>query len=75
MSLPGKMGTSIIAAVQDLSLHSSVMLCVTFQNNEDLNCTAAKASKHVQTLYKILLELKVTIMIWHNIYKYVLIFR
>ena len=47
MPLPGKMGTSIIATVQDLSLHSFVMLCVTFQKNEDLNCTAAKASEHV----------------------------
>jgi len=76
MSLPGKMGTSIIATVQNLR---SSFFCDVVSHSRRMNISSALLQKpqntHKQTLCKILLELKVTIMIWHNIYDYVLIFR
>lgn len=76
MSLPGKMGTSIIETVQN---SRSSFFCDVVSHSRRMKISTAMLQKpqnrHKQTLCKILLELKVTIMIWYNIYNYVLIFR
>jgi len=76
ISLPGKVGTSIIVTIQNLR---SSFFCDVVSHSRRMKISTALLQKpqntNKQTLYQILLGLKVTIMIWHNIYNYVLIFR